>query len=196
MLALALLLLVYNICADKAAGKAARTALTEVRAAIADKEKAQERAAVQPRRETPDVPEETAAETGGSEYIGCISVPVLELELPVMGELSYPALKTAPCRQCGDVGTGDLVIAGHNYPHHFGKLKYLTAGDVVEFTDMSGNTACYEVAEVSVVEPEAVGEVLSSGFELVLYTCTYGGKARVAVFCGRTDVQTIKNSMS
>ena len=30
-------------------------------------------------------------------------------------------------------------------------------------------------------------EVEKSGYDLVLYTCTYGGKTRVTVFCDRTD---------
>ena len=41
------------------------------------------------------------------------------------------------------------------------------------------------VVTVDVLEPTAVDTVKDSEFDLVLYTCTYGGENRVAVFCDR-----------
>ena len=35
--------------------------------------------------------------------------------------------------------------------------------------------------------PHSVEEVEHSGYALVLYTCTYGGKTRVTVFCDRAS---------
>ena len=37
-------------------------------------------------------------EIDGQAYIGVLSIPALDLELPVIGEWSYPRLKIAPCR--------------------------------------------------------------------------------------------------
>lgn len=49
-------------------------------------------------------PAERGADTltlDGAEWLGWLSIPSLELELPVQAEWSYPALKTSPCRYAG-----------------------------------------------------------------------------------------------
>ena len=79
----------------------------------------------------------------------------------------------------------DLVIAAHNYASHFGRLAQLRTGDLLTFTDMDAETILYGVVTVDVLEPTAVDTVKDSEFDLVLYTCTYGGENRVAVFCDR-----------
>lgn len=125
--------------------------------------------------------------TDGYEYIGILTIPALELELPVMSTWSYAQLKLSPCCYSGAVATGDLVISGHNYEQHFGKLKYLYEGDEIYFTDMNGVTYAYTVAEVDVLEPTAIEEMTSGEFPLTLFTCTYNGKSRVTVRCNRAD---------
>lgn len=122
---------------------------------------------------------------GGEEYLGVLSIPALELQLPVFNEWSYARLKKAPCRQFGAVETDDLVIAAHNYASHFGRLRQLSSGDSVLFTDALGAAAAYVVERVQVIEPTAIEAVQKSGYPLTLYTCTKGGAARVAVFCRR-----------
>lgn len=129
--------------------------------------------------------EMTVVEIDGHDYIGTLSIPILELELPVMAELDYPRLKISPCRQAGSVYTNDLVIAAHNYSSHFGRLYQLHSEDLLTFTDMEGDIYLYCVEAVEVLEPTAVDKVLNSPFDLVLYTCTYGGEKRVVVFCNR-----------
>ena len=129
--------------------------------------------------------EMTVKEIDGQEYIVYLSIPVLELELPVISEWDYDRLKIAPCRQYGSTKTDDLVIAAHNYASHFGRLAQLRTGDLLTFTDMDAETILYGVVTVDVLEPTAVDTVKDSEFDLVLYTCTYGGENRVAVFCDR-----------
>ena len=135
------------------------------------------------------VPEESAemkvVEIDGYGYIGYLEVPDLSLQLPVMAEWDYKRLKIAPCRQFGAVGTNDLVIAAHNYDRHFGRLKTLQGGESVTFTDMDGIVTSYEVEKVETLKPTAVDEVHNSDYDLVLYTCTLGGKTRVTVLCNR-----------
>ncbi|MCD8097211.1 MAG: sortase, partial [Lachnospiraceae bacterium] len=82
----------------------------------------------------PENGEMDTIEIDGYEYIGTLTIPSLELELPVMSEWSYPGLKIAPGRYTGAVWTDDLVICGHNYTRHFGNLKYLATGDTLYFT--------------------------------------------------------------
>lgn len=132
--------------------------------------------------------EMTEKEIDGEYYIGYLSIPILELELPVISEWSYPRLRIAPCRHFGSTKTDDLVIAAHNYDSHFGRLKQLKAGDLLTFTDMDGEKILYEVQVIDVLQPDAVDAVKNSDFDLVLYTCTYGGESRVVVFCNRVKL--------
>ncbi len=123
----------------------------------------------------------------GYEYIGTLEIPRFGLELPVQNEWSYEGFHIAPGRYSGSVWTNDLVIAAHNYERHFGNLQNLDRGDTVIFTDVLDNVFTYEVAEVSILQPTAVEEMISSNYPLTLFTCTYGGQTRVTVRCNYTS---------
>ena len=182
----ALLLLIYNRCEDVRAGQEAESLLASVEAAISAQEMA-----------TPNKPESTEALSppldpempvvtlDGYEYVGYVEIPTLGLKLPVMAEWDYTRLQIAPCRQFGSSRTDNLVIAAHNYDTHFGKLKELSKGDTVIFTDMEGIVSTYCIEKLETLSPDAVDTVLNSGYDLVLYTCTKGGRTRVIVFCDR-----------
>lgn len=129
----------------------------------------------------------SAVVVDGYEYAGYVSIPALELELPVMAQWSYPRLKIAPCRYFGSPQENNLVIAAHNYPEHFGRLKNLEQGAEVSFTDMDGKVWRYAVAAVDVLGPEAVEEMTEAGYALTLFTCTYGGANRVTVRCALAE---------
>lgn len=168
----ALLLFLYNRSEDRRAGQEAESLLEDVRSSMA--------ANADPE------PQEELAEEITYDYAGVIVIPDLSLELPVIDQWSYARLKVAPCRQSGAAADGDLVIAAHNYKSHFGYLDRLEPGASVIFTDMEGTVYRYAVEEIRQLEPEDaedVSSVFSSEYPLVLYTCTPGGKARVAVFC-------------
>jgi len=119
------------------------------------------------------------------DYAGILSMPTLNVTLPVLADWSYEKLKAAPCRQFGSTAEDDLVIAAHNYRQHFGKLGLLNVGDAVQMTDMDGTVNEYVVKKVGTLAETAVEEVQDSGYALVLYTCTYSGSERIVVFCGR-----------
>ena len=169
----ALLLFLYNANEDDRAGEQAEALLEEVRAEM-------EEAPVED-----DNPEMTVVEIGGYGYIGYLSIPKLEVDLPVMADWDYNRLQLAPCRQFGSTKTDDLVIAAHNYNSHFGALSTLETGDEVLFTDMNRRVSRYAVDRVETLEATAVDAVQNSGHDLVLYTCTYGGRTRVVAFCDR-----------
>ena len=75
----------------------------------------------------------------------------------------------------------------HNYPKHFGQISDLSIGDSVVFTDMDGNVSNYSVVAKDVLSPTAVKEMTSGDFDLTLFTCTYGGKSRITVYCDRDN---------
>ncbi len=129
--------------------------------------------------------EMTEVEIDGYAYVGYLSIPGLELELPIMADWDYTRLKIAPCRYTGSVRGEDLVIMAHNYAKHFGGLSGLAEGDSVIFTDMDGIVTNYAVVAQDILAPTAVEEMTSGDFDLTLFTCTYGGKSRVTVYCDR-----------
>lgn len=135
----------------------------------------------------PTSSEMTEVEIDGYRYIGYLSIPNLEIELPVMSDWSYPQLKIAPCRYYGSTKTENLVIAAHNYSQHFGGIDALKQGDAVYFTDMDGCVSSYQVLEVIILDPDAVEQMVHSGYALTLFTCTYGGGSRVTVRCNAVD---------
>ena len=120
---------------------------------------------------------------GNYDSIGILSIPVLELELPVLTEWSYEKLRNAPCHYYGSYYEPDFVIAAHNFPAHFGRLSQLQPGDLVLFTNVEGTVYCYEVVLLETLLPTATEEMITSGFDLSLYTCTPGGSNRVTVRC-------------
>lgn len=189
LLTAALALLCYNTLESRNAMESSR----DILARMQSQEEQQPEATADPYEDHVDTfdraaKEMTVKEIDGYDYIGYLSIPVLEQELPVMSEWDYDRLKIAPCRQYGSTKTDDLVIAAHNYASHFGRLSQLRAGDLLTFTDMDAEVVLYGVEFVDVLDPGAVAAVKNSDFDLVLYTCTYGGENRVAVFCNRIEL--------
>lgn len=184
LLAAALLLLGYN-CWDAArAGDAAE----EILPALLDEMPDEPAVPDQPLGTPVEYLDEdtltmTEAEIDGERYIGWLDIPAIELELPVMSEWSYSRLKTAPCRYSGTVRGEDLVLLGHNYTRHFGKLDRLRVGDEVLFTDMDGVVYRYEVAARDVLDADAVAEMTAGEYDLTLFTCDATGARRITVYC-------------
>lgn len=178
LLAAAMGLYLYNDHVSREAGEHAQAVMEQIQTGLPSPtpSAAPEAAVPSPKTTMPVV------EIDGNAYVGYVSVPVLGIELPVMADLSYDKLRLAPCRHEGATYSKDLVIAAHNYDKHFGGLKELQIGDTITFTDMDGDMYSYAVCVVETVAPTAVEQVLESEYDLVLYTCTYGGKSRVAVF--------------
>ena len=126
----------------------------------------------------------------GYEYIGYISIPQLELKLPVMSDWDYSSLKLAPGCQFGSSKTDDLVIMAHNYKTHFGYLHTLKIGDEISFTDMDGIENRYALSKMDTLPADAVDAVQNSGHDLVLYTCTPSGTNRLVAFCDRVQAES------
>jgi len=192
----AVCLYVYDRLEDARAGAEAASAVSQLRQsqsiAVESNTESTEPEAVSPKSETPEMQEAPAEPDSESdppaasverEYLGVLTIPVLGLELPVQMEWSKANLKVSPCRQCGSVAGGDLVIAAHNYKSHFGRLNSLSEGDEVRFASQDGAEAVYTVERIARLSPDEPEALREGGCPLVLYTCTPGGKARVVVYC-------------
>lgn len=190
LIAAALILSAYNIWENHQSGAYSEQVLQEIMDTMDSSEGFSE-ADTQTggeQEDTPDVEidpdvEMPSAEIDGHTYIGTLEVPTLALSLPVMSDWSDSNLKLAPCRYSGSVYSNDLIIAGHNYKKHFGGLHNLAVGDEVIFTDMAGNRFAYTVSQVEQLPGAAIEEMESGEWNLTIFTCTIGGKARVTVRC-------------
>lgn len=187
----------YNRWEAANAARATQTLLADVQLAIEEKKVSMppqtqggDQNVVQKEEipEATNVPAEMATiQMDGDECIGILSIPVLELELPILTDWSYTKLNKAPCLYYGNYYEKDFVIAAHNYDAHFGRLSQLQAGDMVVFTDVNSVTYFYEVVLLETLPKEATKEMIASGFDLSLYTCTPGGGSRVTVRCTAAD---------
>ena len=202
LIASALLLFVYNNNEDIKAGRASQRMLDDVIEAIKERRGIKDDSAsdglmdlgvsennegsVHSYISDPYSKDMEVVEVGEYKYIGYISIPKLEsLELPILSEWSYELLKDAPCRFSGSVFTDDLVLLGHNYTRHFGKLDRLKSGDRLSLIDMNGVEYKYEVIGVELLPRGAVEEMTSGEYDLSLFTCDYSGNNRFTVRCNR-----------
>lgn len=119
----------------------------------------------------------------GHAYIGYISIPELELELPVMSEWNHQKLQISPCRYAGTLRGRDLVIMAHSYASHFGHLSSLSEGAQVQFTDIDGTVWNYEIAAIDILGAYDVEEMVAGEYDMTLFTCTKDRQHRVTVRC-------------
>lgn len=55
-------------------------------------------------------------------------------------------------------------------------------------TNVNGNSVYYKVEIVEEIGPKDIDEMLSSEFDLTLFTCTPGGKTRVTVRSNKVEM--------
>ena len=174
----------YNLWDNYRAGIQADIALDEII-------QYQEKVVVVPRESQKVLPDSTpnpnrempVLEIDGKRYIGTVSIPAVDIELPVQEDWSLELLSTSPCRYMGSVYDGGFIICGHNYATHFGRLSNLLPGDQVIFTDVEGNEFRYVVWEMHTIDGTAVDAMKSGDWDLTLFTCTLSGLARTTVRC-------------
>ncbi len=130
-----------------------------------------------------------AVEADGRSYIGIVTIPSLEIELPIQSDWSLDNAKISPCRYQGSAYDNDLIVAGHNYDRHFGRLKNLISGDEVIITDVNGNEFSYEVIYTEIIDTTGVEEMNAGEWDLTLFTCTIGGASRVTVRCAAVSTE-------
>lgn len=123
----------------------------------------------------------------GYAYIGYLTIPELNLELPVMSGWDSRRLQKSPCRFTGTLKGEDLVIMAHNFKSHFGRLSKLSVGSVVQFMDMDGNLWNYSVAAMDILPAEAVAEMTAGEYDLSLFTCAPNRSQRITVRCNFTE---------
>ena len=172
----------YNKYEDLNAGKQARAALDVFKNEVVVQNHIVESLT------TEEVKEMKTVNINGDDFIGTITIPSINLELPVMSEYSYSRLKKAPCRYYGNLFTNDLIICAHAYETFFANLIKLKQNDLIFFTDVDGNNYAYKVLEIEILKPTDVDKMVNNEFDLTLYTCTSDNMNRVTVRCNRVNI--------
>lgn len=129
--------------------------------------------------------EDLVLNISGYDYIGVISIPSLNIKLPIIRETDYDRLAISPCKYYGNITTNDLVLCAHDYVNQFGKISNLKEDDIVIITDVLGNNYVYKVVLTEELNPTDITNMIDSPFDLTLYTCSYGALKRITVRCNR-----------
>lgn len=162
---------------------AGQNLLTERRAA---RQTADLLAAVETRIAAPadlPAPEVTGDPWAGYEVIGVVSLPDLGLSLPVLADYTQDLLAVAPCRYTDDLALepGQLVVAGHNYRTHFGRLGELSPGSRITWQNLDGVTYTYTVTEVTEIDAGDREALEQGDWDLTLFTCDVTRTRRILV---------------
>jgi len=128
----------------------------------------------------------------GYKIIGIVKIPKINIEYPILEigdidpENAKQPMKLSIIKYWGENVNdyGNLSIAGHNNKDGtmFGKTKKLEIGDIVELTDLTGQTIQYSIYDIFVTDPNDVSILLPKDEvirEVTLITCTNGNKERL-----------------
>lgn len=184
LITLSLIMSIHNIYEEDLAGKKSANILNIM------KETIEENIEENTQQINSEIKEETPKKTiniKGYDYIGTISIPTLNIELPVMSEYDYDRLKISPCRYYGNIYTNDLIICAHSYKTHFKNIDKLNQNDLIIITDITGEKYIYEVLEIEILKPTDVSKMIDNEFDLTLYTCTNDGLNRITIRCNKIN---------
>ena len=116
--------------------------------------------------------------------IGILEIPGLNITLPVFNSSKDALLEISVGMYMGSVdGKPDrLVIAGHNYRSHFGRISTIKQGDIIRFTTKDGVTYSYEmIGSVSVHMNDNDAIESCSLWDITLLTCQRDNTYRTLV---------------
>lgn len=118
-------------------------------------------------------------------YCGIISIPAIEIELPVSYGYSYEQMSESLCRYCGSIEGRNMIICGHNYKSFLQNLDKVNEGDSVIFTDYRGISYEYAVSEIQLIGGYERRKLIEGGsdWDLSVFTCNYSGYYRYVLRC-------------
>lgn len=117
-----------------------------------------------------------------------INIPSIDCYYPILNTTTDELLKIAPTKFHGadPNEVGNFCIVGHNYrsDKFFSHVPDLPLGEIIEITDLTGETLRYKIYDKYVVVPEDTSCTTqrTNGLkEITLITCTDDSKKRVIV---------------
>ena len=116
--------------------------------------------------------------------LGVLTIPKLNVRLPVISECTDANLRISCCRLSGLANNKPirLVIVGHNIWSHFKGLDTFVEGDQIAFTDKEGTTYFYGVTEsLDLYKTEGADVLAADGWDITLITCKTDNTWRTVV---------------
>lgn len=138
--------------------------------------------------QTAETVQTPSIEIDGEGYMGLLSIPALDLTLPVSSTWSDAKLLSTPCAFGGSLLDDTLIIAAHNYKAHFGTINQLAFGDQVTLLDATGTLHSYVLVGQEVIDENDLTGLCAGTWDLTLFTCLYGDNTQRVVlrFCVAT----------
>ncbi len=166
LILLALGITIYNLAVDYLSGKKAKVILDKLDAQIED------RFSADTNHEDDSNTKMPAIDIDGKNYIGIITIPSLNIKLPVLEEYSKKNMKIAPVLYKGTIYQKNAIIAAHSYVSQFKHIQKLKLGDQVLFENIDGHIFKYEVIKKERLSTDDVELMESGEWDLTLFTCT------------------------
>ena len=116
--------------------------------------------------------------------LGILSIPKLNVRLPVISESTDANLRISVCRLSGLANNKPirLVIVGHNISSHFKGLDTFQPGDQIAFTDKEGVTYYYGAVELlDLYQTDGADVLAADGWDITLITCKTDNTWRTVV---------------
>jgi sortase A len=183
LLIAALSLLIYNNIQSENAKSKANEILEGIEKIQEANEKATQETSDGDKEDSSQEETEPTIVYDGITYLGSISIPVLDIEIPLTADYQESYMDFAACRYAGKRSENNLVICAHNYRTYFGKIGSLQTDDVIVFKAADGEIYQYKVTEIITINGYAVDAMLSDSenWDLTLFTCDYAGTSRVTI---------------
>lgn len=132
-------------------------------------------------------------EIDGLYYVGVIEMPSVNITLPVLYDCKEESLEVGAGVYVGTPYAKNFVIGAHSLNYGFRDIRKLVKGDLVYFEDIYGNVFEYEVVLQEVLHETEIESMITSGYDLTLFTCRADLTLRVTVRLNKTN-EYYKNS--
>lgn len=124
-------------------------------------------------------------ELEGTDFAGVVEVPVYDTMLPMGNTWSRHSVSKHPCRFSGSPYDSSLILGGSGNQGQFDFMKWITGGDLVTVTDMTGLRFSYLVSDVLKTKDVSSENLLSMDADLVLFAGNGFSADYTVVLCHR-----------
>lgn len=123
------------------------------------------------------------AQIDGVDFSGIIEIPAFGTELPIRSDWKKSRISSYPCRLTGSMYSRDLIIGGSDNKGMFDFMKYISGGDYVFVTDMSGTRFSYRVSDIVQISDPSAENLMSDDSDLVFFAKNTYSFGYTAVRC-------------
>lgn len=124
----------------------------------------------------------------GYDVVGIIKISKINIEYPIISQTNDTTMALSITKFWGNNvnDIGNFTMAGHNYfdGTMFSNTNKLKIDDIIEMTDLNGNTIKYKVFDKYVTDPNdtnCVKNIEENTREITLITCINGRSNRLII---------------